>query len=266
MRNLLKLILKFNFFIIFIVILFVSIFLLRKNNSNSSISNKKGVFSSFYTFREYLNIKEVNNALLSENTSLRNLIAKKKQENLRKFKLRENVIYNQQFKYSYAKVINNSINKQFNFLTLNKGSKHGIKSGMAVISSHGIVGVVYNVSTNYSTVISLLNTKLNISAKFKKNNYFGLLNWNGENYRMLNLKEIPHHVKININDTIITSGYSKIFPKGIPIGVVKDYTKRKDGNFYNIKVKLFNDFKQIDFVYLIANLKKIEQEKIEKKK
>ena len=106
MRNLLKLILKFNFFIIFIIILFVSIFLLRKNDSNSSsISNKKGVLSSFYTFREYLNIKDINNALLSENTSLRNLMAKQKQEKRKKFKRRENVIYDQQFEYSYAKVI-----------------------------------------------------------------------------------------------------------------------------------------------------------------
>ena len=133
-----------------------------------------------------------------------------------------------------------------------------MKPGMAVVSSDGVVGVIFNVSRHYATVISLLNTRLNISAKFKKNDYFGALQWDGKSYQKAILNEIPHHVEINVGDSIITSGYSTIFPEGIQIGTVQDFVV-KGGNFYEISVILSTDFKKLRFVNVISNLKKKDQ-------
>ena len=133
---------------------------------------------------------------------------------------------------------------------------------MAVVSPNGIVGVVNGVSKRFSTVMSLLNTDLHISAKIKKNNYFGSLSWDGKNYREAILYEIPHHVPVSKGDTIITSGFSTIYPEGVLIGTIKDF-EVKGGNFYEITVRLSTDFKNLTYVNLVSNLRKEEQIELE---
>ena len=136
---------------------------------------------------------------------------------------------------------------------------------MAVISTNGIVGIVKNVSNNFSTVISILNTSLRVSAKIKKNDYFGSLSWNGINYTKAQLDEIPFHVKISVGDTIITSGYSAIFPEGNLIGTISDFDVKQGGNFYSIPVNLSTDFKNLSYVYIISDFLKKEQINLEHK-
>ena len=133
---------------------------------------------------------------------------------------------------------------------------------MSVVSENGIMGVSTNGLENFATVISLLNTDLKISAKLKKNDYFGSLSWDGKSISKVKLTEIPYHVDVRKGDTIITSGYSTIFPEGDIIGVVDEF-EVKDGNFYTITVKLSNDFKKLSFVKVISNLKKDEQVNLE---
>ncbi|NJK85384.1 MAG: rod shape-determining protein MreC [Bacteroidales bacterium] len=150
---------------------------------------------------------------------------------------------NKKYVFIHARVINNSTDKQYNYITLNRGNKDGIEKEMAVVCSDGIVGVVKEVSENFSSVISLLNLNIKINAKIKKSGYFGPLQWTGTGYRKAVLSDIPHHVKITLGDTIVTSGFSAMIPEGYMIGVISDF-KLKGGNYYEIEVDLSTDFKK----------------------
>jgi rod shape-determining protein MreC len=172
--------------------------------------------------------------------------------------------YIQQYKYIPTVVINNSVNKQNNYLTLNVGKNQGVDKGMAVVSPMGIVGVVKESSKNFSSVISLLNQNLRISAMIKRNGYFGSVNWDGTNYQRVILSDLPSHISIRNGDTVITSGYSTMFPKGELIGVVDEVEKSERGEFLEVKVKLSVDFKSISNVIVIRNLLQEEQLMLEK--
>lgn len=265
MKNLIQFLIRFHFIILFILIeIFALSIVIQNNNFQKAkvvtlIQNIKGIYhSKTFSITEYIGLREINEILSAENTRLNNILQRAYRSDDIFFYKQDDPGYKQQYYMTGAKVLNNKINTQHNFLTLNKGSEQGIKPGMAVISSDGVVGVIFDVSKQYATVISLLNTRLNISAKLKKNNYFGALQWDGKSYQKAILNEIPHHVEINIGDSIITSGYSTIFPEGIQIGTVKDFHV-KGGNFYEIKVDLSTNFKKLRFVNVISNLKKKDQ-------
>lgn len=209
---------------------------------------------------QYLSLKKANDELIKENEQLKNLLVKYLQ--VATVTSPKYAHPDTQYTYTYCKVVNNSTNKQYNYITLNKGSMHNIKPEMAVISNNGIVGIVKGVSEKYTTVLSVLNRKFKTSAKIKKNGYYGSLEWQGHNYKQAVLKEIPHHVDISVGDTIITSGYSAIFPEGILIGFASDF-ELVEGNFYQIKVNLSTDFKNLSYVYVIENKLKDDQLEIE---
>jgi rod shape-determining protein MreC len=162
-----------------------------------------------------------------------------------------------------ARVITNSVNKQKNFITLDRGLRHGVKEGMGVASPSGVVGVVVGVSRNYSVVMSLLNTDFRLSASIARNDYFGSLTWDGTNYRYARLSEIPHHVAVSEGDTIVTSGFSAIFPAGLMAGTLTGEQWR-GGDFVSLKVLLSADFKKLTDVYVIGNLTREERENLEK--
>jgi rod shape-determining protein MreC len=169
-------------------------------------------------------------------------------------------------KYAYisARIISNSVNQQQNYLTLDKGSEDGIRPDMGIISAGGVAGIITNVSPSYSTGLSLLNTRWNVSAKLSKNNYFGSLVWDGKNYREALLNEIPFHVDVAVGDTIVTSGFSSFFPEGITLGTVESFAKPGGDSFYTIRVKLSVDFKSLSYVEVIENNKKAEIDAINK--
>jgi rod shape-determining protein MreC len=194
-----------------------------------------------------------------ENARLKNLLAESFKETIDSSFIYNDSLYQQQYIYRTAKIINNSVNKQLNYITLNKGSLHGIEPEMAVVSVDGVVGVVKSVSNNYSTVISLLNNRLKVSAKFKKNDYFGSLSWDGVDYRKAKLYDIPFHVKVSVGDTIVTSSYSAVFPEGIVMGTVDEVIPSSGGNFQEIKVLLSNDFRSLSYVKVVGDLLKEER-------
>jgi len=210
--------------------------------------------------QEYFSLQEENQQLIEENNRLLNIIESTYKSDEIFFRNVNDTVYNQRYFYTPAKVVNNSVNKKHNYITLNKGEKQGIKPEMAVVSDGSIVGVVKGVSQNFATVISLLNLDFKISAKVKKNGYFGSLIWNGDNYNTAILNEIPLHADIQVGDTIITSGFSSIYPEGILIGYIEDF-EEKGGSFYTIYVKLSTDFKRLNNVNIIGNL--IQKEKLE---
>lgn len=279
MRNLLSLIVRYYFFFLFLLLEVVSIALLVQKNSyhrGQFMGFARSIEGSFHeTFggiREYLVLRQTNADLLMENTLLRNqLDAMKRKAELEAGTegegtpgpaVRTDSVPRRQFYYLPASVINISTNKQFNFLTINKGRHHGILPEMAVISPQGVVGVVYSVSGNYASVIPVINRNFRLSAKIKRNGYFGSLSWQGRDYGEAVLHEIPFHVELHEGDTIVTSGYSAIFPEGILVGLVKEF-EVAEGNFYTITVDLSVDFKKLSHVNVIRNIMKEEQNELE---
>jgi rod shape-determining protein MreC len=220
------------------------------------------VYTKIDILKEYLSLRQINQQLVIENAKLNNILQRAYRSDEIFFYGEYDSIYRQRYFYTSARIINNSVNKQHNYLTLNKGSEAGIKPEMAVITPFGIVGIVNGVSKRFSTVMSLLNTNLRVSAKVKKNDAFGSLAWDGIDHREAVLYEIPYHIDISKGDTIITSGFSTIYPEGILIGTVKDFEVR-GGNFYVIRVQLSTDFKQLTYVNVVSNLRKDEQIELE---
>lgn len=270
MRSLINFLLRIHFFILFILIEIFSIALLLNNNNfhkasfvNFSRQFSGNVYTKIDNLKKYMSLVEENERLAKENTRLLNILESTYKSDELFFRTVNDTIFNQRYKYTSARIVNNSVNKKHNFLTLNKGELQGIRPEMAVISDGMLVGVVKGVSKNYSTVISLLNIDLKVSAKIKKNGYFGSLGWEGKRYNLAVLNEIPLHANIQSGDTIITSGYSSIYPEGIIIGQIESF-EETGGSFYTIKVKLSTDFKKLSNVDVIGNLMQEEILQLEK--
>jgi rod shape-determining protein MreC len=152
-----------------------------------------------------------------------------------------------------AQVINNSINQHNNHFTIDRGGKDGIQADMGVISSEGVVGIIDEVGTSYATAISILHSVIRISAAIKRNGFFGPLTWKGTDPMHMILEAVPRQAEIQIGDTIITSGYSFIFPRGIFIGTVERYWTAGGSNYYTIEVRLHEDIARMSRVYVIEN-------------
>lgn len=269
MRNLLKLLYAYHFLILFLFLEGFSLFLIIKGSNFHHarfIESSNAFAGSIYKRRDkiksYLSLKIVNEALLIENTQLRNKLASIRKIIIEKKDTLIDTIAHQRYTYLSANIVNNSISKRDNYITINKGSLDGIHPDMGVISNDGIVGFVQSVSEHYATIISVLNQNFSVSAKVKKNGYYGLLKWDGINSRICQLYDLPHHVPIQKGDTIVTSGYTNFFPTDILIGVVDDF-KIEGGNFYKVEVKLSVDFQKIDYVMLIDDLQKSERINLE---
>ncbi len=230
--------------------------------SNSLSGN---VYSLYTGITEYFSLKTNNKILAEENAKLLNMQQSSFIKTDNKFFVVKDTLYQQEYTYVSAKVISNSVNRMNNYITMNKGVRQGIKKNMGVISSQGIVGIVKDVSENFCTVTSVLHSKSKISAKLKKGNNVGTIEWNGNDYRIVTMKDVPTHVKISIGDTVISSGYSLMFPEGILIGSVYSYDINKGKDFYEIKIKLFNDLNNISYVYIVKNLMKDELTELEKR-
>jgi rod shape-determining protein MreC len=168
------------------------------------------------------------------------------------------------YQYFTAEVVNNSTIYTNNYITINKGFNDGIHSDMGVISMNGLAGIVKTVNANYSLVISLLNTNLKVSAKVKNTHYFGSFSWKGGDPRFAFLEELPTHSVFKVGDTIVTSGYSTIFPPGVMVGIVDSYDKQHDDNFFSLKVRLATDFQSLKTVSIIKNKYQEEQKDVEK--
>ena len=162
-----------------------------------------------------------------------------------------------------ANVIKNSLNKADNYITLDRGSSDGIRPEMGVVDANGVVGIVYKTSPRYSLVIPLLNSKSSISCKIVGSDYFGYLKWEGGNSRFAYLKDLPRHAEFNLGDTVVTSGYSTVFPEGVMVGTVDDMSDSHDGLSYLLKIKLATDFGKVSNVRVISRNGQDEQKALE---
>lgn len=269
MRSLFRYLIRNYGFFLFLFLEIIALFFVFSYNNyqkvkylNSSQVITGSIYNSFNSVVSYFELARVNRELADENAKLRSRLQSDKQVTFTPEIIPPAFVPSDStlFKFVSAKVINNSVNKPFNYITLNKGREDGIKPDQGIISASGIVGVVTNVSESYSMGLSVLNQRWGISAKLKKNGFLGSLLWDGGDYRFANLMEIPFHVGLRVGDTITTSGYSSIFPEGIMIGTIQAFDKPAGENYYNISVKLATNFKALSYVEVVENKNKEEIE------
>lgn len=278
MKNLALFIWRNYFFFLFLILEVISFYFLVSKNYyqkasfvNSSNAATGSMLEAYSGFTDYLKLKNTNLLLAQENADLKKYTRNSYAIYVDKTFLKSSVVklndtvYRQQYEYFPAKVVNNSVSNQKNYLTLNVGRKQGAERDMAVISSNGIVGIINDVSDNYCSVMSVLHRDLRVSSKIKKDGSFGPLNWNGDSYREALLTDIPTHVKLKPGDTVVTSAYSTVFPEDIMVGTVVSFERKATEYFYTVKVKLSTDFKKLDYVYVVKNFFREEQIELEKK-
>lgn len=167
------------------------------------------------------------------------------------------------FRFIVAHVINNSIARPYNYLTLNKGTLDGVRSEMGVIDASGVVGIVSVTGPHSARVISLLNPNFRLSCKLKGSDNFGSLVWDGRDPEIALLEELPRHTVYNPGDTVITSGYSAVFPPGLPVGIVMDDDYNDHENFFTLKVRLLSDFSALNDVQVVVSSLSAEAKSLE---
>ncbi len=268
---------RFGAFILFFILESISLYMVSQYNTKqkeiyqSSANFITGnVYEKVNNVTKFFYLKNIADSLAAENARLRQELEVSKYLIINEtgkvtFPLDTSVIREdtiaqktrstlQHFTYVAAEVINNSINSPENYMTINKGKLFGITKGMGVISNRGIIGIVTNVTDHFSQVMSILNRDFNISGMIKRNRYYGSLKWIGNDPHYMVLDEVPKYTEAIKGDTIITSGYSDIFPGSLNVGVVEAVKSDPSNNFYNLKVKLNEDMVNVKYVYVVKNL------------
>lgn len=271
MRNILVFFVRYHFLLLFVLLEFISgTLLVNSTYYQSSAILKAGshftgrFYSSVSNATDYLKLRTTNEQLAQENALLRQMKGISFLKNDTNSFWVDDTMYKQQYRYIVSKVVLNTVGKRNNYIMLDKGSRSGIQKDMAVITSNGIVGTVVNVSENFSWVMSLLNKHTRISGRITKNDQMGTIVWNGVDHLYGTLTDIPAHVKIAKGDTIVSSGYSYIFPAGLMIGTISDFRVEQGDHFYVIPFRFSVDFNALQYVYVVKNLMKDEQQALEK--
>lgn len=276
MRNVFLFIRRFFNFFFFLALQVICIALLVKYNktynalfTNASMEVTGRLDKQYNSIQYYFNLKEINHRLVQENSRLRNLL----QSNFTQQNNNIQTIVDtlptdttkqiRKFIWLPAKVVNNSIFEENNFITLYRGRTQGVKENMAVISSEGIVGKVIAVSDNFCRVMSLLNRNSKVSGMLKKNKYTGIVDWNGESATELIMHNIPKSVQVKAGDTVVTSNLSGSFPEGLMIGTVQTIVVDPATNFYTLRLKTATNFYTLQYVYVVQNNLWTEQQTLE---
>ena len=276
MRNLLNFLFRYNHCIVFVLLQGVSFLLLFSfNNYQHSrfFTSANAFVGKIYEVTRavtgYFDLQRQNEVLMERNIWLEQqlLLADKRlkemeEANTTSWPAETTTTMFQSYK---AGVIKNSLNRADNYITLNQGSLAGIKPDMGVIGPNGVVGIVYKTSPHYSLVISLLSSKSNLSCKIAGNEYFGFLQWEGDDSRYAYLKDLPRHAEFAIGDTIVTSGFSTVFPQGMMVGVIEEANDTNDGLSFLLKIKLATDFGKLRNVLVLAREGIEEQKLLEEK-
>ena len=276
MRALFNFLIKHNDWFLFLLLEGISLVLLVCFNNYQSAtfftsagSMAGSVYSMFMDANRYFHLKTENDGLLAQNVALTRELSQLK-EQLTELRNSETLLndslvksIDSGYRFLTANIINNSLNSVNNFITLNKGSDDGVRPEMGVFNSDGIVGVVYLTSKNRSIVIPLLNSKSSISCRVKGSESFCSLSWDGGDTRYSNLIDLPRYAQFEKGDTVVTSGFSSIFPGDLPVGTVERIEDSADGMFYTVRVKLFVDFSRLTSVFIVGNDDYEEQSQLE---
>lgn len=271
MFQIIQFILKGKHFFVFLILEIIATVLIIKSYYTHNISfwnsahYVSGTLHSMENeFSKHLTLDHENQKLLEENTILKNRIALLENINAASkntFKIADSLQY-KRYEYTPARIISNSITKKYNYISLNKGKRDHITKDMAVITNKGVIGITDFTTHKFSRVMSLLNKNTTINSNIKNKGIFGTIKWNGEDFRYVQLTNIPKHLRVEINDTVVTDIRSNIFPSGIPIGVVKDFKLKEGTDKYVANVTLFENFLKIENVYIVTDFDKIETDSL----
>ena len=249
MQNLLKILLRYSNFLVFIALEVAAFLLVSYNNAypRSSLLSTANDFVAWQNevvseVRGYFSLRSQNEQLAIENADLRNQIGSMKSGEV-----------DTTFHYQPAKVVQMTTDRLHNYLTINLGSKDGIQRGQGVRNEEGVVGIVRTVGRNYSVVLPIINTHTNLSCRFSKNDYIGTLQWDGKDSRFAQLADVAAHMVVNVGDTIVTSGLSPVFPEGIPVGIVENSVLKEGDSYHTIRVRLHTNFKRLRYIEVVQN-------------
>ncbi|NNC84273.1 MAG: rod shape-determining protein MreC [Flavobacteriales bacterium] len=249
-------------FILFQVICLSLVFRTSVFQRGVFLSSVNEVSGSLYDMREdlrgYFHLQEENDQLGQENLSLieRSRIAFEQVD--KNYALIDDTLFIKRFSFQYADVINSSKSKLNNYVTLNKGTRHGIESGMGVLSELSVVGRVIRVTENYALVMPVIHSDFQLAVQFADSRYFGYLTWPGDDFRMAKLGEIPTDATIEVGDRVITRGSGSSFPAGLEVGIVDRVELDEGGNFFDVHIELAVDMSKLNRVLLIKDLHRQE--------
>jgi rod shape-determining protein MreC len=259
----------FNFLLFAAVEIFCLTMVFRKNPYQRSafINSADVVFGGLYqeynNVEYYFHLKVTNDSLVKENTYLRNELAGDFFRPDTALKTVNDTSNGRQYLYMPAKVVNNSVNTLVNTITIHRGKLQGVEPNMGVISTSGVVGIVTQVSDNYAVVMSLLHKDSRTSVKLSRTGDIGYVRWDGKNPSYGVLSDIPRSVKLYKGDSVVTSGFSILFPPDIPIGYVVATAHQPSSNFHIARIRYATDFYNLQYVYVIKNFSAQEQQKLE---
>ena len=266
MQNLLKILLRYGNFLVFILLEVAAFLLISYNNAyprSSILSTANQVIAwqnkQISEIKNYFSLKEQNEILALENTDLRSQLSQI-QQSIDDSVMRETMKLSNYTAPTYlpAKVVQITTRNINNFLTINVGKRDSIHKGQGVINDEGVVGIVQTVGKKYSVVMPIINTHTNVSCRFTKNDYIATLQWDGDDYRFASLIDVASHLVVNKGDTIVTSGLSPIFPEGIPVGIVENSTLEEGASYHTIRVRLSTNFKRLKYVEVVCNEDQLE--------
>lgn len=287
MRNLIIFLRRYFNFFLFLLLEVICLVLVFRNNDfqktaylNSANNVSARLYNRYNNVQYYFHLKATNDSLVNENSRLHNILRSSydsitlddlvKTDTLRTYSTdttRKVIgIETRRYLYHAAKVVNNTVNNPINYITIHRGSANGLKPNMGVIGPSGVVGVVRSVSENYSVVLSLLSKGRNFgtSARLSHSKEMGTVRWYGGDAGYALMEDVPKSVRLVRGDTVVTSGYSALFPENIPIGYVESYSlPDKSSTSYAIRIKLATNFFNLQYVYVIDNMLKDEQKSLE---
>lgn len=265
MRNLLNFFIRYGAWFLFVFYAAISCFLLFQRNPfqhhvylTSANAVVSGVYDVAANVTGYINLRDINADLQRRTADLESEVIALREHNraLRQQLLQDSLRTTDslgRFRFILATVVNNSVVNPYNYITVNKGRLDSIQPEMGVMDQNGVVGVVNTVSDHHARIISLLNPNFRLSCKLRGNDAFGSLVWDGKSPYEAILEELPKQVRFRKGDTIITSGYSAVFPEGIPVGTIIGSTRGEDDNFNTLRIKLLTDFSTLSTVKVISN-------------
>lgn len=272
MFNLVQIFLRLSGFFVFLILEVICFTLVVKKNQSqqaiytNSVNQASGLIDETTSgIYQYFSLDNENYRIARENTRLMERMLNAGIDTTGVLDTAHVDSLNLKYTFLNAKIIKNSIRERHNYLMLDVGRKDGVEPHSGVITADGVVGIVRKVSGNYAEAMSILHRQMRISAKVKSKDFFGSLTWNDPSEKNLfDLGDIPKHANVEVGDTIVTSGYSNIFPEGITLGIVEKKGIESGSYFYNIKVRSKLDMTKVQHVYVVQNLHRKEQEELEK--
>ena len=267
MYNLFQFFLRYYLLLLFLSLEVFCFYLTYQNNHYNevaylNVANETSgkVYAGYRGINDYFYLRRYSDLLVAENAKLRAELADSKYDTkVDSGRISDSTSKSiQQYNYISGRVIQNSVNHAKNIIYLDRGKLQGVQRQMGVINGNGIVGQVISVTDNYSAVMSVLSKDFKVSAKFKKNEFFGNMHWDGINSNSASMEDIPKHVPVKVGDTVVTSGFSQLFPRNIMVGTVTNVKMEADKNFLDIKLKLSTNFNNLSYVYVVNNMRKEE--------